>query len=142
MVKLARLNLSANDGQSIKYCRYVLSRCPRVDHLYAFFVQWSPDVYGKEAREQGFVVVDELDMIDNFFSDPASCSWEVDHHKPKMYCAPPPPPPPQKKSGPFVSAFLYKGFVFKCMPNHPNVPFPNVLFFLFVHIHRTIRMDM
>ncbi|KAJ3606986.1 hypothetical protein NHX12_026501 [Muraenolepis orangiensis] len=35
----------------------------RVDHLYAFFVQWSPDVYGKEAREQGFVVVDELDMI-------------------------------------------------------------------------------
>lgn len=53
--------------------------CSRVDHLYAFFVQWSPDVYGKEAREQGFVVVekDELDMIDNFFSDPASCSWEV-----------------------------------------------------------------
>uniref|UniRef100_A0A671U434 Nuclear receptor coactivator 7 n=1 Tax=Sparus aurata TaxID=8175 RepID=A0A671U434_SPAAU len=51
----------------------------RVDHLYAFFVQWSPDVYGKEAREQGFVVVekDELDMIDNFFSDPASCSWEI-----------------------------------------------------------------
>lgn len=53
--------------------------CSRVDHLYSFFVQWSPDVYGKEAREQGFVVVDkeELDMIDNFFSDPASCSWEV-----------------------------------------------------------------
>lgn len=53
--------------------------CGRVDDLYAFFVQWSPDVYGKEAREQGFVVVekDELDMIDNFFSDPASCSWEV-----------------------------------------------------------------
>ncbi|KAI3364316.1 hypothetical protein L3Q82_011114, partial [Scortum barcoo] len=51
----------------------------RVDHLYAFFVQWSPDVYGKDAREQGFVVVekDELDMIDNFFSDPASCSWEI-----------------------------------------------------------------
>lgn len=53
--------------------------CFRVDHLYSFFVQWSPDVYGKEAREQGFVVVekDELDMIDNFFGDPASCSWEV-----------------------------------------------------------------
>lgn len=50
-----------------------------MDHLYSFFVQWSPDVYGKEAREQGFVVVekDELDMIDNFFGDPASCSWEV-----------------------------------------------------------------
>jgi len=54
--------------------------CCRVDHLYGFFVQWSPDVYGREAREQGFVVVekDELDMIDNFFSDPASCSWEVE----------------------------------------------------------------
>lgn len=53
--------------------------CSRVEQLYAFFVQWSPDVYGREAREQGFVVVekDELDMIDNFFSDPASCSWEV-----------------------------------------------------------------
>ncbi|XP_028252370.1 nuclear receptor coactivator 7 isoform X2 [Parambassis ranga] len=51
----------------------------RVNDLYMFFVQLSPDVYGKEAREQGFVVVekDELDMIDNFFSDPASCSWEI-----------------------------------------------------------------
>eukprot|EP00063_Salmo_salar_P086066 XP_014060901.1 PREDICTED: nuclear receptor coactivator 7-like isoform X1 [Salmo salar] len=52
----------------------------RVDHLYAFFVQWSPDVYGKVAREQGFVVVekDELNMIDNFFSDPGTPhSWEI-----------------------------------------------------------------
>uniref|UniRef100_A0A8C5I4P5 Nuclear receptor coactivator 7-like n=1 Tax=Gouania willdenowi TaxID=441366 RepID=A0A8C5I4P5_GOUWI len=51
----------------------------RVNDLYSFFVQWSPDVYGKDAREQGFVVVEkeELDMIDNFFSDPASCSWEI-----------------------------------------------------------------
>lgn len=54
-----------------------------MDHLYAFFVQWSPDVYGKEAREQGFVVVekDELNMIDNFFSDPGTPhSWEVSSH--------------------------------------------------------------
>nr|XP_023856023.1 nuclear receptor coactivator 7 isoform X2 [Salvelinus alpinus] len=52
----------------------------RVDHLYAFFVQWSPDVYGKVAREQGFVVVekDELNVIDNFFSDPVTPhSWEI-----------------------------------------------------------------
>ncbi|CAG5928066.1 unnamed protein product [Menidia menidia] len=51
----------------------------RVRDLYSFFLQWSPDVYGNEVREQGFVVVekDELDMIDNFFSDPASCSWEI-----------------------------------------------------------------
>ncbi|XP_036406261.1 nuclear receptor coactivator 7 isoform X1 [Megalops cyprinoides] len=51
----------------------------RVDHLYNFFVQWSPDVYGKDSREPGFVVVekDELDMIDNFFSDPTPRSWEI-----------------------------------------------------------------
>uniref|UniRef100_A0A8C8VG23 Nuclear receptor coactivator 7 n=1 Tax=Pelusios castaneus TaxID=367368 RepID=A0A8C8VG23_9SAUR len=51
----------------------------RVDHLYTFFVQWSPEVYGKDAKEQGFVVVEkeELDMIDNFFSEPATKSWEI-----------------------------------------------------------------
>lgn len=63
--------------------------CFRVDHLYAFFVQWSPDVYGKVAREQGFVVVekDELNMIDNFFSDPKSSrSWEVRSHGMTSVC--------------------------------------------------------
>ncbi|NXA47105.1 NCOA7 protein, partial [Nothocercus julius] len=51
----------------------------RVDHLYTFFVQWSPEIYGKDAKEQGFVVVEkeELDMIDNFFSEPTTKSWEV-----------------------------------------------------------------
>ncbi|MGH0152583.1 UNVERIFIED_CONTAM: hypothetical protein FKN15_063572, partial [Acipenser sinensis] len=51
----------------------------RVDHLYAFFVQWSPEVYGKDAKEQGFVVVEkeELHMIDNFFSDTVPKSWEI-----------------------------------------------------------------
>ncbi|KAG1941833.1 nuclear receptor coactivator [Pimephales promelas] len=51
----------------------------RVDHLYSFFIQWSPDAYGKDAQEQGFVVVekDELTMIDNFFSDPVPRSWEI-----------------------------------------------------------------
>uniref|UniRef100_A0A2K6GZU3 Oxidation resistance protein 1 n=1 Tax=Propithecus coquereli TaxID=379532 RepID=A0A2K6GZU3_PROCO len=50
-----------------------------VDHLYTFFVQWSPDVYGKDAKEQGFVVVEkeELNMIDNFFSEPTTKSWEI-----------------------------------------------------------------
>ncbi|XP_051881004.1 nuclear receptor coactivator 7-like isoform X7 [Pristis pectinata] len=50
-----------------------------VDHLYAFFVQWSPEVYGKDAKDQGFVVVekDELEVIDNFFSDPVPKSWEI-----------------------------------------------------------------
>ncbi|KAI5933865.1 Nuclear receptor coactivator 7 [Manis javanica] len=51
----------------------------RVDHLYTFFVQWSPDVYGKDAKEQGFVVVEkeELNMIDNFFSEPSTKSCEI-----------------------------------------------------------------
>ncbi|XP_063299245.1 nuclear receptor coactivator 7 isoform X2 [Pelobates fuscus] len=51
----------------------------RVDHLYTFFVQWSPEVYGKDAKDQGFVVVekDELHMIDNFFSEPSTKSWEI-----------------------------------------------------------------
>ncbi|PKU31738.1 nuclear receptor coactivator 7 isoform x2 [Limosa lapponica baueri] len=50
-----------------------------VDHLYTFFVQWSPEIYGKDAKEQGFVVVEkeELDMIDNFFSEPTTKSWEI-----------------------------------------------------------------
>ncbi|XP_028653487.1 nuclear receptor coactivator 7-like isoform X3 [Erpetoichthys calabaricus] len=51
----------------------------RVDHLYTFFVQWSPEIYGKDAKEQGFIIVEkeELDMIDNFFSDPVPKSWEI-----------------------------------------------------------------
>ena len=51
----------------------------RVEHLYAFLVQCSPDVYGREVHEQGFVLVekDELNMIDNFFSDPVPRNWEV-----------------------------------------------------------------
>ncbi|XP_056620050.1 nuclear receptor coactivator 7 isoform X2 [Triplophysa dalaica] len=51
----------------------------RVDHLYSFFIQWSPDTYGKDAQEHGFVLVekDELNMIDNFFSDPGPRSWEI-----------------------------------------------------------------
>ncbi|XP_026097101.1 nuclear receptor coactivator 7-like [Carassius auratus] len=52
----------------------------RVDHMYSFFIQWSPDIYGKDTQEQGFVVVekDELSIIDNFFfSDPVPRSWEI-----------------------------------------------------------------
>ncbi|XP_068933566.1 nuclear receptor coactivator 7 isoform X2 [Petaurus breviceps papuanus] len=51
----------------------------RVDHLYTFFVQCSPEVYGKDAKEQGFVVVEkeELNMVDNFFSEPTAKSWEI-----------------------------------------------------------------
>lgn len=63
------------------HCTTVVSSSSvyRVDHLYTFFVQWSPEIYGKDAKEQGFVVVEkeELDMIDNFFSEPTTKSWEV-----------------------------------------------------------------
>lgn len=54
--------------------------------MYTFFVQWSPDVYGKDAKEQGFVVVEkeELNMIDNFFSEPTTKSWEVSAWVPEM----------------------------------------------------------
>lgn len=41
--------------------------CHRVDHLYTFFVQWSPDIYTKDSKNQGFIVVedDRLAVIDN-----------------------------------------------------------------------------
>lgn len=65
----------------MSHWKTVVSSFPvyRVDHLYTFFVQWSPEIYGKDAKEQGFVVVEkeELDMIDNFFSEPTTKSWEV-----------------------------------------------------------------
>lgn len=42
------------------FCVCVCVSC-RSDHLYAFFVQWTPDVYGEGlgglTREPGFVVV-------------------------------------------------------------------------------------
>ena len=63
----------------------------RVDHLYAFFVQWSPDIYGGDdeidPKERGFVVIEEkedeeLDIIDGHFSGSrlvkqVSKDWEV-----------------------------------------------------------------
>ncbi|KAJ8411464.1 hypothetical protein AAFF_G00162720 [Aldrovandia affinis] len=51
---------------------------PRVDHLYTFFVQWSPDLYGKSSPEPGFIVVqkEELDAIGSLLGDPAPKSRE------------------------------------------------------------------
>ncbi|XP_077989724.1 oxidation resistance protein 1-like isoform X2 [Glandiceps talaboti] len=56
----------------------------RADHLYAFFVQWSPNIYGKEnpdAKEMGFVVLEEedapLEIVEDFFNDPVSKDWEI-----------------------------------------------------------------
>lgn len=60
-----------------------------MDHLYSFFIQWSPDAYGKDAQEQGFVVVekDELNMIDNFFGDPVPRNWEVNGNTLSLLCS-------------------------------------------------------
>ncbi|XP_066269562.1 oxidation resistance protein 1-like isoform X1 [Branchiostoma lanceolatum] len=60
----------------------------RADHLYAFFLQWSPDVYGHEVNKDdlelsGFVVLgdetDSLEVVDDFYSSESSLykDWEI-----------------------------------------------------------------
>ncbi|XP_022110273.1 nuclear receptor coactivator 7-like isoform X2 [Acanthaster planci] len=56
----------------------------KADNLYAFFLQWSPDVYGKEGNQDdvGFVAVDEelessLEVIEDFFEEPIGKDWEI-----------------------------------------------------------------
>ncbi|KAI8483750.1 Nuclear receptor coactivator 7 [Branchiostoma belcheri] len=60
----------------------------RADHLYAFFLQWSPDVYGHEVNKDdlevsGFVVLgeetDSLEVVDDFYSAESSLykDWEI-----------------------------------------------------------------
>lgn len=80
-LSLGKTSVLLDSAVFVDYCTMVVSSSSvyRVDHLYTFFVQWSPEIYGKDAKEQGFVVVEkeELDMIDNFFSEPTTKSWEV-----------------------------------------------------------------
>ncbi|XP_053571253.1 oxidation resistance protein 1 isoform X1 [Bombina bombina] len=56
----------------------------RTDHLYSFFIQWSPDIYaeetGESAREPGFVVVKKNEEPETFEyspNDSAARLWEV-----------------------------------------------------------------
>ncbi|XP_032808674.1 oxidation resistance protein 1-like isoform X2 [Petromyzon marinus] len=56
----------------------------RADHLFAFFVQWSPELYGVEGdepgKEPGFVVVEkseESDMIDDVYDEASGKEWEI-----------------------------------------------------------------
>ncbi|XP_038051360.1 nuclear receptor coactivator 7-like isoform X2 [Patiria miniata] len=56
----------------------------KADNLYAFFLQWSPDVYGKEGSpdDVGFVAVDDelessLEVIEDFFEEPIGKDWEI-----------------------------------------------------------------
>ena len=62
-----------------------------MDHLYAFFVQWTPEIYGDEdeltAERRGFVVIEDededgdgsLDMLDEHFGPNSEFQkdWEV-----------------------------------------------------------------
>lgn len=51
-----------------------------VDHLYTFFVQWSPDIYTKGSKNQGFIVVedDRLAVIDNLLHKKSiHKTWEI-----------------------------------------------------------------
>ncbi|XP_075438601.1 oxidation resistance protein 1 isoform X6 [Ascaphus truei] len=52
----------------------------RTDHLYSFFIQWSPDIYaeetGESTREPGFVVVKKNEELDTA-NDSAVRLWEV-----------------------------------------------------------------
>lgn len=51
----------------------------RVDHLYTFFVQWSPDIYTEHYREHSFLLLDKkkLAEIDNLLRDPNPQHWNV-----------------------------------------------------------------
>ncbi|XP_042629230.1 uncharacterized protein LOC109106607 isoform X1 [Cyprinus carpio] len=49
-----------------------------VDHLYTFFVQWSPEtIYSKHSSRQDFLRVHALSVIDSFLSHSASEQWEL-----------------------------------------------------------------
>ncbi|XP_021364268.1 oxidation resistance protein 1-like isoform X2 [Mizuhopecten yessoensis] len=61
----------------------------KVDHLYAFFVQWTPQIYGGEddiAEKRGFIVLNDeedeeeekLEMMDEYFSNGMlQKDWEI-----------------------------------------------------------------
>ncbi|KAM4864792.1 oxidation resistance protein 1 isoform 5-T5 [Thomomys bottae] len=56
----------------------------RTDHLYAFFIQWSPEIYaedtGEYTREPGFIVVkkmEESETNEDATSQAAAREWEV-----------------------------------------------------------------
>ncbi|XP_051999858.1 nuclear receptor coactivator 7 isoform X1 [Xyrauchen texanus] len=51
-----------------------------VDHLYTFFVEWSPEsIYSKHSRKTSLVKVhrDTLTVIDSLLKNPASKNWQI-----------------------------------------------------------------
>ncbi len=83
------LLLSASSKSILSFCFY------RVDHLYTFFVQWSPEIYTKgnkkhrqpryvigEKNQQHYLVVEKnkVAVINKFLSNPVKTTpknWEV-----------------------------------------------------------------
>jgi len=56
----------------------------RTDHLYVFFIQWSPELYaedtGESLREPGFIVVkkkEEPETSEESTTEDAAKEWEV-----------------------------------------------------------------
>lgn len=56
----------------------------RTDHLYAFFIQWSPEIYAEDTgectREPGFIVVkklEESETNEDSTNEAAAREWEV-----------------------------------------------------------------
>ncbi|XP_045716979.1 oxidation resistance protein 1 isoform X4 [Phyllostomus hastatus] len=56
----------------------------RTDHLYAFFIQWSPEIYAEDAgeytREPGFIVVkkiEESETNEDSTNEAAAREWEI-----------------------------------------------------------------
>lgn len=56
----------------------------RTDHLYVFFIQWSPEIYaedtGESLREPGFIVVkkkEEPETSEESATEDAAKEWEV-----------------------------------------------------------------
>ncbi|XP_036193943.1 oxidation resistance protein 1 isoform X7 [Myotis myotis] len=61
----------------------------RSDHLYAFFIQWSPEIYaedtGEYTREPGFIVVkkiEESETNEDSSNEEAAREWELTKHLP------------------------------------------------------------
>lgn len=64
----------------------------RTDHLYFFFIQWSPEIYaedtGESLREPGFIVVkkkEEQETSEESTTEDAAKEWEVRKNSVKRF---------------------------------------------------------
>ena len=84
-LKIYQTNKLSEKEIVLKYKNFYYNR---VDHLYAFFVQWTPEIYGDEEEitpeKRGFVVIEDdesedLEMLDEHFGPNSTFAkdWEV-----------------------------------------------------------------